>query len=189
MKSFFFLVAVIIFGLTSTFAVSSDDDWQDDWQEPSPWLGITGFAQLAIGHWGDQKVKPAISNSINELRLALETGYEGKTFNATLKSDLLYDASLSKFTTVIRQATFSADFNNANVKIGRQILTWGTGDFVFINDLFRKDWQSFFNGRDDRYLKASADSIKLNYFYQAPSGNPINFENVTNIIKYSQYSC
>jgi hypothetical protein len=48
----------------------------------------------------------------------------------------------------------------ADVKLGRQILTWGTGDLLFINDLFPKDWESFFIGRDSEYLKGPSDALK-----------------------------
>lgn len=54
-----------------------------------------------------------------------------------------------------------------DIKIGRQILTWGTGDLVFINDLFSKDWRSFFNGRDSQYLKAPSDAIKTSVYFDA----------------------
>ncbi|MBN2685635.1 MAG: hypothetical protein JXR40_10175 [Pontiellaceae bacterium] len=46
-----------------------------------------------------------------------------------------------------------------DVKVGRQILTWGTGDLLFINDLFPKDWNSFLLGRDVEYLKAPSDAV------------------------------
>jgi len=48
-----------------------------------------------------------------------------------------------------------------DLKIGRQILTWGKGDYVFINDLFPKDYRSFLSGRNIEYLKAPSDAIKL----------------------------
>lgn len=51
-----------------------------------------------------------------------------------------------------------------DLKIGRQILTWGTGDLLFINDNFPKDWQSFFSGRDVEYLKAPSDAVKASLF-------------------------
>jgi hypothetical protein len=50
------------------------------------------------------------------------------------------------------------------MKIGRQILTWGTGDLLFINDLFPKDWNSFLLGRDEEYLKAPSDAIYASFF-------------------------
>ena len=43
-------------------------------------------------------------------------------------------------------------------------MTWGTGDLIFINDLFAKDYQSFFIGRDDQYLKAPQDAIRGAYY-------------------------
>ena len=55
-----------------------------------------------------------------------------------------------------------ADF--LDIKIGRQILTWGTGELVFLNDLFPKDWRSFFIGRDPEYLKAPSDAAKFSFF-------------------------
>jgi hypothetical protein len=51
-----------------------------------------------------------------------------------------------------------------DMKVGRQVLTWGTGDMLFINDLFPKDWQSFFIGRDVEYLKAPSDAAKISLF-------------------------
>ncbi len=53
---------------------------------------------------------------------------------------------------------------NRSITLGRQILTWGTGDLVFINDLFPKDWVSFFIGRDVEYLKAPSDALKVSAF-------------------------
>ena len=53
--------------------------------------------------------------------------------------------------------SFSAGAST-DVSIGRQVITWGTGDLVFLNDLFPKDFVSFFAGRDDDYLKAPGDA-------------------------------
>lgn len=51
-----------------------------------------------------------------------------------------------------------------DVKAGRQVLTWGTGDYLFINDLFPKDYVSFFAGRDDEYLKKPSDALRLSLY-------------------------
>jgi hypothetical protein len=51
-----------------------------------------------------------------------------------------------------------------DVKIGRQIATWGTGDLIFINDLFAKDYRSFFIGRDDQYLKAPHNALRVEFY-------------------------
>lgn len=59
---------------------------------------------------------------------------------------------------------FSTLADKLEVKAGRQALTWGTGDLIFVNDLFPKDWVSFFIGREDQYLKAPADAVRLGVY-------------------------
>jgi len=51
-----------------------------------------------------------------------------------------------------------------DIKAGRQVLTWGTGDYLFINDLFPKDYVSFYIGRDDEYLKKPSDALRLSLY-------------------------
>ena len=60
-------------------------------------------------------------------------------------------------------------FDWMDVKAGRQILTWGTGDYLFINDLFPKDYISFYIGRDDEYLKKPSDAIRVSMFWDKAS--------------------
>ncbi|MFH2000951.1 MAG: hypothetical protein ABIK28_14815 [Planctomycetota bacterium] len=45
------------------------------------------------------------------------------------------------------------------LRAGRQMLKWGSGDLVFINDLFPKDWNAFYSGRDEAYLRAPSDAV------------------------------
>ena len=54
-----------------------------------------------------------------------------------------------------------------DLKVGRQVLTWGTGDLLFINDMFPKDYVSFFAGRDDEYLKKPSDAVKVSLYPEA----------------------
>ena len=49
------------------------------------------------------------------------------------------------------------------IKAGRQVLTWGTGDLIFINDRFPKDYESFYSGRDMEYLKVPSDAVKISF--------------------------
>ena len=65
----------------------------------------------------------------------------------------------------IREAyAFFSPASFVDIKLGRQILTWGTGDLLFINDLFPKDFVSFFIGRDDEYLKVPSDASRFSFF-------------------------
>ena len=54
-----------------------------------------------------------------------------------------------------------------DVKVGRQVLTWGTGDYLFINDMFPKDYVSFYIGREDEYLKKPSDAAKVSFYSDA----------------------
>ncbi len=58
-------------------------------------------------------------------------------------------------------------FDFMDAKLGRQILTWGTGDYLFINDMFPKDYVSFFIGRQDEYLKKPSDALKFSFYPEA----------------------
>ena len=82
-----------------------------------------------------------------------------------IKGDVYGDGVEEKGVFDLREANvFARPTDTVDVKLGRQVLTWGTGDLVFINDLFPKDWQSFFIGRDVEYLKAPSDAAKISVF-------------------------
>ena len=81
------------------------------------------------------------------------------------KGDLVVDEYDEAVRYKIREAHILASpLAWLDVKVGRQILTWGTGDLLFINDVFPKDFVSFFIGRDDEYLKVPSDAAKLSFF-------------------------
>ncbi len=83
-----------------------------------------------------------------------------------IKGDVYADGVEEKGVFDLREANlFGRPSDFMDIKLGRQILTWGTGDLIFINDLFPKDWQSFFIGRDTEYLKAPSDAVKVSLFY------------------------
>jgi hypothetical protein len=73
-----------------------------------------------------------------------------------VRADLLSDAVADERNEVdLREAYIKLYLVRwMDVKAGRQVATWGTGDLIFANDLFAKDWRAFFTGLDDSYLKA-----------------------------------
>lgn len=88
--------------------------------------------------------------------------------DVVVKGDLYGDAVTEEGVLDMREVNvFLRPTDYLDVKAGRQILTWGTGDLIFINDLFPKDWQSFFIGRDTEYLKAPSDALKTSFFWDA----------------------
>jgi hypothetical protein len=102
------------------------------------------------------------------LRLQLDLNTDLDWGVIKLKGDLIGDRVEDELLAELREfnlAFFPLEFMDA--KIGRQVLTWGTGDLLFINDLFPKDWESFFIGRDDEYLKSPSDALKTSFFLEA----------------------
>lgn len=112
--------------------------------------------------------------SLSEARLQLDASRLGDLVSWQLRADLLYDDVPGSRDFDLERGSGALDLREANllfspaslvdVKLGRQILTWGTGDLLFINDLFPKDWQSFFVGRDEEYLKAPSDALFVSLF-------------------------
>lgn len=143
-----------------------------DSDEDSDFL-LSGFAETRGGlrYQQDPYQKRA---SIGESRLQIKADQQSDTFALRATADFVADTVANDWPLNLESGTGFIDLRElhalyrpgdiADVKIGRQILTWGTGDFIFINDLFPKDWNSFFNGRDDDYLKAPSDSLKIATF-------------------------
>jgi hypothetical protein len=108
------------------------------------------------------------TTSISEMRLQLDLSTNMGWGTFKFKGDLYEDLVEEKEVAELRELNLLfSPLSNLDLKVGRQVLTWGTGDLLFINDLFPKDWVSFFIGRDDEYLKAPSDAIKASIFFDA----------------------
>jgi len=136
----------------------------DLWRDHLP-VPLHGFWDVGVG--GRLRNDPDQSRdfSYGETRLQLESDPMWRSVQTMIKADFLYDFVLEEGGARLRElnAAFSP-LAFMDVKLGRQILTWGTGDLVFINDLFPKDYESFFIGRDVEYLKAPSDAVKVSLF-------------------------
>ncbi len=157
-----------------TYAFQSDNsellEWKDDWEENEKLFDYYGFVEAAYGKRYLANHTMSSKTTLNETRLRFELDKQFEALKVKLSSDIVYDDISSKAQAKLR--TGYAEYSpveSLSFKVGRQILTWGTGDYVFINDLFPKDWQSFFSGRDDEYLKLPSDSIKTSWFYNSLS--------------------
>ncbi len=127
---------------------------------------ISGFLQGLYGYGTDSQNPVPSELTASEVRLQLR--FESFSDNAEYfgRLDFTYDDYLDP--------TISAELREGyikfgaggwlDMKIGRQIITWGTGDLIFINDLFPKDWVSFFAGRDDQYLKAPQNALRFTMY-------------------------
>jgi len=134
---------------------------------------VNGFFDFRLG--ARTQIDPnEKSMSLGELRVQLETEKEVEQYTINIAVDFVYDYIAKQYVVDLERGEGIVDLRHANIeftpldyldiKIGRQILTWGTGDLLFINDLFAKDWVSFLIGRDTEYLKAPTNAVKASFF-------------------------
>jgi len=106
--------------------------------------------------------------SIGEARYQFDLFHTRDWGDIKVKGDVFGDFVDEQADFDLREANvFTRPTDYMDLKLGRQVLTWGTGDLIFINDLFPKDWVSFFIGRDTEYLKAPSDAAKVSLFFDA----------------------
>ena len=77
------------------------------------------------------------------------------------KGDLAWDHLGRQDQSELREAYVDYTAGNWDMRVGRQIITWGLGDLVFVNDVFPKDHEALFAGRPLDYLKRGVDAVKL----------------------------
>lgn len=126
---------------------------------------LNGFLEEAAGLRTQNDPQQEKDFILGELRLQLEVSKGMDWGEFKFRGDFLHDQALEEFDFDLREANllfFPTNF--LDIKVGRQILTWGTGDLIFLNDLFPKDFESFFIGRDDVYLKAPSDAVKFSLY-------------------------
>jgi len=127
-------------------------------------LEMNGFIELR-GGMRTQDDPHAKDISVMDLRLQADLYTYTDWAEFKFKGDVWADGVTEKGNGDIREVWFfSRPCDFMDIKVGRQVLTWGTGDLVFLNDLFPKDWQSYFIGRDSEYLKAPSDAAKISLF-------------------------
>lgn len=159
-------------GLDVSFESSaSHTATKKQWKETLP-FPLSGFWETRLGtRLQDDPYEESLSIAESRLHLETDTFVWGADVAAAV--DILIDPyfpesiHLDKGTGAVDIRTLSAFFTPASfldMKVGRQTLTWGTGDLVFINDMFPKDWNSFFLGRDQDYLKAPSDALKASLY-------------------------
>lgn len=153
------------------------DEWEDDWDDDSEEASsstnpITGFVEVAYG----QRINsdPALDRpqTLADTRVQMQWEYDLESSTVKSRADLYYDAVKHNTELQIRELYWQGALTglgdwgaNFDAKIGQQVLTWGAGDYLFLNDMFPKDWQSFFSGRDDEYLKAPSFSAKISGYF------------------------
>ena len=130
-------------------------------------LYLDGFLQGLYGARLDQDNPTSTEQTASETRLQLRAEHFGDKGEFFSRLDFTWDgADSADYNWELREAYLKFRMGKSfDFKIGRQILTWGTGDLIFINDVFAKDYRSFFIGRDDQYLKAPQNAIRAEFYH------------------------
>jgi hypothetical protein len=172
MRIFPALVLVLVLPAFAQEATDDIDDpfadFDEGFEEQARGLPWSGFVEAAYGRRLDADPGFSTRQTLGDLRARIETDWSNDTVRLTLSGDALYDDYESAFETEFRELNFQlSPAGRIDLKVGRQVLTWGTGDLLFLNDLFPKSWVSFFSGRDDEYLKAPSDAVRLTWYADA----------------------
>lgn len=167
------LCGCLLFG---AHAQEPDDEW-GDWgeeEEEVSALTLAGFIDVAGGSRLSADEAVSQRSTLRDIRVQLQADYALDTSQIAFRGDAYFDGVKDEWIGQIRELSwqgklgFLGDWGrHFDLKAGQQVLTWGTGDYVFLNDLFPKDYQSFFSGRDDDYLKAPSLSAKLSGYFDA----------------------
>ncbi len=169
------LIAALLLAAPAAFAAgdtaTDSADWGgdawggDSWSQDQSASRLHGFFEAGIGARIQDDPLLEDDLTLGETRGRLEWAGELGSARYSLKGDLYADAVENGLHGDLREAVLSfTPLQQVDIQAGQQVLTWGTGDMLFLNDMFPKDWKSFFAGRDESYLKAPAASIKGSYF-------------------------
>ncbi|MCF8111958.1 MAG: hypothetical protein K9J85_10780 [Desulfobacteraceae bacterium] len=146
---------------------------------------LEGYAELRAGRRiHDDPVHDSTSLAEARFQLSWEKRLQNYLPRGRFKAtgDFIFDATVSDhddadleegsgFFDLREFRVFFTPLDFVDISAGRQIFTWGTGNLVFLNDLFPKDYRSFFLGRDLEYLKAPSDAVRMSFYTDA-----LNFE-------------
>ena len=96
---------------------------------------------------------------LGEGRARIELAPRGEWWGLTAKGEMIFDALVPEVDGELREGYLDLALGPLDLRIGRQVITWGVGDLVFINDVFPKDWVAFIAGLPLEYLKKGSDAV------------------------------
>ncbi len=101
-----------------------------------------------------------------EERLRVELSAESDAGDTALvgKIDFLNDHIAGSADIDVRELYGEYIADDFELRLGRQMLTWGVADRLFINDVFPKNWSAFFSGQPLEYMKIGSDMAKIFIF-------------------------
>jgi len=135
-------------------------------QPASAQASLHGFAQFnyafrATGAECPPQMACDIMRGEERVQLKLDLASANGGAGALARLDFVRDAVSDDLEPDLREAYLDGGGRRFSARLGRQIVTWGLGDLLFINDVFPKDWVAFLTGAPLEYLKFGSDAAKL----------------------------
>lgn len=96
-----------------------------------------------------------------EERVRLQLDAADGNWRLLAKGDAAYDHLGRGDQSELREGYVDYAGGDWDLRVGRQVVTWGYGDLVFVNDVFPKDHEALFAGRPLEYLKRGVDAVKF----------------------------
>lgn len=127
---------------------------------------VHGFAQFntafrATGAECPQQMACDVMRGEERVQLKIELSSPNGRAGALARMDLFHDTIGDDRGVDLREAYVDVGGRRVSARLGRQVVTWGLGDLVFINDVFPKDWVAFLTGAPLEYLKFGSDAAKI----------------------------
>lgn len=123
------------------------------WAQPS----IHGFAQANYS----AKTSDGRDYLIGDERVQLKLAGSLEDASFFIKTDIFHDSLGGITDTDLREGFLDLRTSHADIRVGRQVITWGIGDLIFINDTFPKNFEALFAGRPIEYLKKGSDGARV----------------------------
>ncbi len=143
-------------------ASESQDAAEADTGE-SPVVEVHGFLQTNNSFRPFRSDDFASQLLTAEQRGQLELEHKSPKWEANVKLDFLYEGVEGDTSTDLREGYLTLYGKNLDLRLGKQIITWGVGDLVYITDVFPKDWAGFITGAPVEYLKKGSTALRANY--------------------------
>lgn len=155
------LVLATVLTLLSGPVLSQEDsgEWGVDFQS----FAIGTYTARVGNDWPETSEGRRFLLAEERLRFELNLWTDVAETEILVKLDGVHDWVANEFSLDLREAYLDFTTGKADFRFGRQIATWGVGDLLFINDVFPKDWVSFFSGRPLEYLKVGVDALRGRY--------------------------
>jgi hypothetical protein len=132
--------------------------------------GISGFVQehasVRLGSKDECVNVRACRAMVNEQRAQLLGEWQpADSLGISVRADAINDAAIGKTRLLAREAYIDYRATpQLSLRAGRQVITWGVGDYLFVNDIFPKNYDAFFTGKPFDHMKESVDGVKLNAY-------------------------